>query len=54
MVASNAFIITEMEKQAEERAIKQVAKKMLQMGMSNDEISKATGLSDKVIEELKK
>ena len=64
MVASNAFILTEMEKRAEERGVQQgekegekkksieIAKKMMQNNMPIDIIKEWTGLSDKDIELL--
>lgn len=57
MVASNAFILTEMEKRAEEIGEKkksiEIARKMLQNNMSIDVIKEWTGLSDKDINSIK-
>jgi hypothetical protein len=57
MVASNAFIITEMEKQAETRAKIEMAREMaIEMLLDNEpveKIKKYTKLSDEEIEKLK-
>ncbi len=38
MVSSNAFIITEMEKQAEKRGVQDVAKNLIRMGFNDEQI----------------
>ncbi|APH15305.1 hypothetical protein NPD5_2506 [Clostridium sporogenes] len=61
MVASNAFIITEMEKHAQENGIKEGEKKkaiemaraMLKDNASIEKIKKYTKLSDEEIEKIK-